>query len=85
MSLAPNEDVAARSGVCFFFQKSARAKEKHRAASVAVNADVRRTKARLLEEVVKLQKIAATKVVLHNLLKFRIEMANFYKFRSDNM
>jgi hypothetical protein len=46
---------------------------------------VRRTKARLLEEVVKLQKIAATKVVLHNLLKFRIEMANFYKFRSDNM
>ncbi|WVZ64687.1 hypothetical protein U9M48_014177 [Paspalum notatum var. saurae] len=44
-------------------EKSARAaKEKNRAASVALNADVRRTKARLLEEVVKLQKIAAKKV-----------------------
>jgi hypothetical protein len=49
----------------FFFQKSARAaKEKNRAASVTMNADVRRTKARLLEEVVKLQKIATKKVVL---------------------
>lgn len=44
-------------------QKSARAaNEKNRAASVTLNADVRRTKARLLEEVVKLQKIAAKKV-----------------------
>lgn len=44
-------------------EKSARAaKEKNRAASVTMNADVRRTKARLLEEVVKLQKIAAKKV-----------------------
>ncbi|CAN6217405.1 unnamed protein product [Urochloa humidicola] len=38
------------------------AKEKNRAAAVAMNADVRRTKARLLEEVVKLQKMAAKKV-----------------------
>ncbi|RLN34663.1 hypothetical protein C2845_PM03G32540 [Panicum miliaceum] len=44
-------------------EKSARAaKEKNRAASVTMNADVRRTKARLLEEVVKLQKIATKKV-----------------------
>ncbi|KAG0543410.1 hypothetical protein BDA96_02G188600 [Sorghum bicolor] len=44
-------------------EKSARAaNEKNRAASVTLNADVRRTKARLLEEVVKLQKIAAKKV-----------------------
>lgn len=44
-------------------QKSAKAaKEKNRAASVTLNADVRRTKAQLLEEVVKLQKIAAKKV-----------------------
>ncbi|CAN6195665.1 unnamed protein product [Urochloa humidicola] len=38
------------------------AKEKNRAAAVAMNADVRWTKARLLEEVVKLQKMAAKKV-----------------------
>ncbi|CAN6224201.1 unnamed protein product [Urochloa humidicola] len=44
-------------------EKSARAaKEKNRAAAVAMNADVRRTKAMLPEEVVKLQKIAAKKV-----------------------
>nr|TKW32801.1 hypothetical protein SEVIR_2G191201v2 [Setaria viridis] len=44
-------------------EKSARAaKEKNRAASVTMNADVRRTKTRLLDEVVKLQKIAAKKV-----------------------
>ncbi|KAJ1289388.1 hypothetical protein BS78_02G160500 [Paspalum vaginatum] len=44
-------------------EKSARAaKEKNRTASVALNADVRRTKARLLEEVVKLQKLAPKKV-----------------------
>ncbi|KAF8648090.1 hypothetical protein HU200_065131 [Digitaria exilis] len=44
-------------------EKSARAaKEKNWAASVTLNADVRRTKARLLEEVVKLEKMAATKV-----------------------
>ncbi|XP_039794926.1 syntaxin-71-like [Panicum virgatum] len=44
-------------------EKSDRAaREKNRAAAVAMNADVRRTKARLLEEVVKLQKIATKKV-----------------------
>ncbi|XP_062199599.1 syntaxin-71-like [Phragmites australis] len=44
-------------------EKSERAaREKNRAAAVALNADVRRTKARLLEEVVKLQKTAAKKV-----------------------
>lgn len=56
--------TSGESFLVFFFQKSARAaKEKNRAASVTMNADVRRTKARLLEEVVKLQKIAAKKVV----------------------
>uniref|UniRef100_A0A0D9XCV3 Uncharacterized protein n=1 Tax=Leersia perrieri TaxID=77586 RepID=A0A0D9XCV3_9ORYZ len=38
------------------------AKEGNRAAAVALNADVRRTKARLLEEVVKLRKLAAKMV-----------------------
>lgn len=50
-------------------QKSARAaNEKNRAASVTLNADVRRSKARLLEEVVKLQKVAAKKVKVKGLL-----------------
>jgi syntaxin of plants SYP7 len=45
-------------------QKSARAakEKKNRAVSVTLDADVRRTKARLLEEVVELQKVAARKV-----------------------
>jgi syntaxin of plants SYP7 len=44
-------------------QKSERAaREKNRAAAVALNADVRRTKARLMDEAVKLQKIVAKKV-----------------------
>ncbi|KAL6655868.1 hypothetical protein ACP70R_006694 [Stipagrostis hirtigluma subsp. patula] len=44
-------------------EKSGRAaREKNRAAAVALNADVRRTKLRLLEEAVKLNKIAAKKV-----------------------
>ncbi|BAF24888.2 Os09g0359700 [Oryza sativa Japonica Group] len=38
------------------------ATETNRAAAVALNADVRRTKARLTEEVVKLRKLAAKKV-----------------------
>ena len=51
------------SGDSVHVQKSARvAKEKNRAASVTLNADVRRSKARLLEEVLKLQKIIAKKV-----------------------
>jgi len=36
--------------------------EKNRAAAVAMNAEVRRTKARLAEDVVKLQKLAVKKV-----------------------
>ncbi|TVU09303.1 hypothetical protein EJB05_42766 [Eragrostis curvula] len=44
-------------------EKSERAaREKNRAAAVALNADVRRTKERLLDEAVKLHKIAAKKV-----------------------
>uniref|UniRef100_A0A0D9XCV8 t-SNARE coiled-coil homology domain-containing protein n=1 Tax=Leersia perrieri TaxID=77586 RepID=A0A0D9XCV8_9ORYZ len=44
-------------------EKSERAaREGNRAAAVALNTDVRRTKARLLEEVVKLRKLAAKKV-----------------------
>lgn len=37
-------------------------KEKNRASAVAINAEIRRTKARLLEEVPKLQKLAIKKV-----------------------
>ncbi|XP_031484633.1 syntaxin-71 [Nymphaea colorata] len=37
-------------------------KEKNRAASVAMNAEIRRTKARLLEEIPKLQRLAQKKV-----------------------
>lgn len=41
--------------------------ETNRAAAVAMKAEVRRTKARLLEEVPKLQKLARKKVILfHN-------------------
>lgn len=36
--------------------------ETNRAAAVALNAEIRRTKARLLEEVVKLQKLVLKKV-----------------------
>ncbi|XP_015696877.2 syntaxin-71-like isoform X2 [Oryza brachyantha] len=44
-------------------EKSERAAtERNRAAAVALNADVRRTKARLMEEAVKLRKLAAKKV-----------------------
>ena len=38
------------------------AKEKNRASTVALNAEIRRTKARLLEEVPKLQRLALKKV-----------------------
>ena len=37
-------------------------KEKNRAAAVAMSAEIRRTKARLMEEVPKLQKLAKKKV-----------------------
>lgn len=37
-------------------------KEKNKASAVAMNAEVRRTKARLLEEVPKLQRLAVKKV-----------------------
>nr|DAD26146.1 TPA_asm: hypothetical protein HUJ06_027614 [Nelumbo nucifera] len=40
----------------------AASKEKNRAAAVAMNAEIRRTKARLLEEVPKLQRLAVKKV-----------------------
>lgn len=44
-------------------QKSAAAlAEKNRAASVAMNAEVRRSKARLVEEILKLKKLAQKKV-----------------------
>jgi hypothetical protein len=47
------------------FQRSERAAtETNRAAAVALNADVRRTKARLTEEVVRLRKLAAKKVTV---------------------
>lgn len=38
--------------------------EKNRASAVALNAEIRRTKARLLEEVPKLQRLAIKKVLL---------------------
>lgn len=44
-------------------QKAERAsQEKNRAAAVALNAEIRRTKARLMEEVPKLQRLALKKV-----------------------
>ncbi|KAJ4726004.1 Syntaxin-71 like [Melia azedarach] len=43
-------------------KSEAASREKNRAAAVAMNAEVRRTKARLLEEVPKLQKLARKKV-----------------------
>ncbi|CAM8955502.1 unnamed protein product [Rhodiola kirilowii] len=53
-------------------QKSERAEtETNRAAAVAMNAEVRRTKARLLEEIPKLQKLAMKKV--KGLLKEELE------------
>ena len=48
-------------------------KEKSRASAVALNAEIRRTKARLLEEVPKLQRLAMKKVVfLFSLLVLEI-------------
>ncbi|PWZ14729.1 Syntaxin-71 [Zea mays] len=56
--------AAVDAGIDAAIEKSARAakEKKNRAASVTLDADVRRTKARLLEEVVELQKVAARKV-----------------------
>ncbi|WVZ07409.1 hypothetical protein V8G54_020755 [Vigna mungo] len=50
-------------------------KEKSKASTVAINAEIRRTKARLLEEVPKLQRLAMKKVgfSLSLLLGFRLE------------
>ena len=42
--------------------------EKSRATAVAMNAEIRRTKARLLEEIPKLQRLAFKQVVFVNLL-----------------
>lgn len=48
---------------CVIFKKSeAAATEKNRATAVAMNAEIRRTKARLLEELPKLQRLAFKKV-----------------------
>ena len=49
------------------------ATENNRAAAVAMNAEVRRTKARLAEEVVKLKKLANKKVIL-------ISISHFFSF-----
>jgi len=66
--------------VNILFQKSNRAaREKNRAAAVAMNADVRRTKARLLEEVVKLQKIATKKVVTNFQRRIRMRILLFFE------
>lgn len=47
-------------------------KEKNRASAVAMNAEIRRTKARLSEEVPKLQRLAVKRVsfLSHHLLLF---------------
>ncbi|KAG6405710.1 hypothetical protein SASPL_133302 [Salvia splendens] len=47
------------------------ANEKSRASAVAINAELRRTKARLLEEVPKLQRLAVKKVLLID-IRFRV-------------
>jgi len=49
-----------------FVQKAETAsKEKGKASAVAINAEIRRTKARLLEEVPKLQRLAVKKVLFY--------------------
>ncbi|PKI65174.1 hypothetical protein CRG98_014488 [Punica granatum] len=53
------EDAFAR---LYAVKAEAAAKEKNRASAVALNAEIRRTKARLLEEVPKLQRLAMKKV-----------------------
>ncbi|XP_044397202.1 syntaxin-71 isoform X2 [Triticum aestivum] len=56
-------------------EKSERAaRETNRAAAVTLNAGVRRTKARLLEEVAKLQKLAGKKIRMHERLNMHAQM-----------
>ncbi|RRT47922.1 hypothetical protein B296_00051894 [Ensete ventricosum] len=56
-------DVESALQVSFLDSKAEMAsQEKNRAATVALNAEIRRTKARLLEEVPKLQRLALKKV-----------------------
>lgn len=65
-----------------FLQKAETAgKEKSRASAVAINAEIRRTKARLLEEVPKLQRLAIKKVVIsfYN-IPFSFVFFIFYNF-----
>ena len=51
--------------ILFYLQKAeTAANEKNRASAVAINAEIRRTKAKLLEEVPKLQRLAVKKVTL---------------------
>ena len=45
-------------------------REKNRASVVALNAEIRRTKARLLEEIPKLQRLALKRVCVHCLYNF---------------
>lgn len=52
-------------------------KEKNKASAVAMNAEVRRTKARLLEEVPKLQRLAVKKV---GISLFFCNYIHFYEF-----
>ena len=54
-----------------FVQKAETAdKEKSKASTVAINAEIRRTKARLLEEVPKLQRLAMKKVGTMNCIQY---------------
>ena len=52
--------------------------ETSRAAVVAMNAEIRRAKARMMEEVPKLQKLALKKVKLK--LKLKLSYFIFYEF-----
>lgn len=49
--------------------------EKNRASAVAINAELRRTKARLLEEVPKLQRLAVKKVLNLSFLYYYVPIS----------
>ena len=65
------------------FQKSERAaREANRAAKVTLNAGVRRAKARLMEDVVKLQKLSVKKVTRSITRHFNCDRAHkFYQHK----
>lgn len=58
-------------------------REKNRAASVAMKAEIRRTKARLLEDAQKLQKLALKKVLFLLKKKSILFLLDFFFYEID--